>query len=114
MDVERLALVARRALPVDTELSFFYPSTEWEMAQPFDCWCGSVRCLKKIQGRPGWCGVVWCGVVVDSVALRYTHWHTLAYTGAKYMKPEDWEGRPMSKHIREMLIHEGILPPAAN
>lgn len=23
------------------DITFFYPSTEWEMAQPFDCACGA-------------------------------------------------------------------------
>lgn len=32
------------------ELTFFYPSTEWEMAQPFDCHCGTKNCLGTISG----------------------------------------------------------------
>jgi hypothetical protein len=32
------------------ELTFFYPSTEWEMAQPFQCFCGTTNCLGMIQG----------------------------------------------------------------
>jgi hypothetical protein len=32
------------------ELRFFYPSTEWEMAQPFDCCCGAKECVGKIDG----------------------------------------------------------------
>ena len=32
------------------ELSFFYPSTEWDMAQPFDCLCGAKECRGKISG----------------------------------------------------------------
>lgn len=31
-------------------LSFFYPSTEWQMAQPFECFCGEAACLGKIMG----------------------------------------------------------------
>lgn len=31
-------------------LTFFYPSTEWEMAQPFDCDCGTATCRKWIAG----------------------------------------------------------------
>ena len=30
--------------------SYFYPSTEWEMSEPFDCHCGSENCLKIIKG----------------------------------------------------------------
>ncbi|KAI3632505.1 hypothetical protein MIR68_009611 [Amoeboaphelidium protococcarum] len=50
VDVKAMNVVALRDLPVGSELTFFYPSTEWAMAQPFDCWCGYSRCLKKIQG----------------------------------------------------------------
>ncbi|KAL2759579.1 hypothetical protein ACRALDRAFT_2023751 [Sodiomyces alcalophilus JCM 7366] len=29
---------------------FFYPSTEWSMAQPFDCFCGASSCRGTISG----------------------------------------------------------------
>ncbi|KAK6955786.1 hypothetical protein Daesc_003430 [Daldinia eschscholtzii] len=32
------------------ELTFFYPSTEWDMAQPFDCLCGKPTCRGRISG----------------------------------------------------------------
>jgi hypothetical protein len=32
------------------DLTFFYPSTEWEMAQPFACNCGATTCRKWIAG----------------------------------------------------------------
>ncbi len=32
------------------ELCFFYPATEWAMAQPFECLCGTTSCIKQIQG----------------------------------------------------------------
>ena len=32
------------------ELVFFYPSTEWDMAEQFDCHCGVGNCLQKIRG----------------------------------------------------------------
>ncbi|CBQ69673.1 conserved hypothetical protein [Sporisorium reilianum SRZ2] len=32
-------------------LTFFYPSTEWHMSQPFECACGSsTHCLGRIDG----------------------------------------------------------------
>ncbi|EIW72258.1 hypothetical protein M231_04942 [Tremella mesenterica] len=31
-------------------LTFFYPSTEWDMAQGFECHCGASDCLKTITG----------------------------------------------------------------
>lgn len=31
-------------------LTFWYPSSEWEMAQPFDCTCGTSMCRGTISG----------------------------------------------------------------
>jgi hypothetical protein len=49
-DVERRSLVALAPIAPRDELTFFYPSTEWTMASPFDCVCRSTRCLKRIAG----------------------------------------------------------------
>ncbi|KAF8899614.1 hypothetical protein CPB84DRAFT_1924377 [Gymnopilus junonius] len=35
--------------PGDT-LTYFYPSTEWDMDQPFSCECGAKTCLGTIKG----------------------------------------------------------------
>ena len=45
-------VVQHRPLRKGDELSFFYPSTEWDMAQPFDCGCGASKAarLKRITG----------------------------------------------------------------
>ena len=32
------------------ELTFFYPSTEWEMASPFICLCGAPNCIHVVAG----------------------------------------------------------------
>jgi hypothetical protein len=45
-----MELVALRDIKAEEEFSFFYPSTEWTMAQPFYCYCGSSSCLQNIQG----------------------------------------------------------------
>lgn len=37
-------------LKAGDELTFFYPSTEWHMAQPFECLCGKEECKGKIAG----------------------------------------------------------------
>jgi len=42
--------VGPRGLQVGDELTFFYPSTEWDMAQPFDCLCGAPTCRGRISG----------------------------------------------------------------
>lgn len=47
-----IRVVKDRPLREGDELSFFYPSTEWRMAQPFDCRCGAPKgiCLNRMAG----------------------------------------------------------------
>lgn len=49
-DTSKQVVRILRQIEIGEELTFFYPSTEWDMAQGFDCLCGSNNCLKKIQG----------------------------------------------------------------
>lgn len=50
LDTENLLVVARRAIKAGEELTFFYPSTEWEMEAPFICLCGSANCIHVVAG----------------------------------------------------------------
>ncbi|KYC35995.1 hypothetical protein WA1_40320 [Scytonema hofmannii PCC 7110] len=45
-----LECVAARDIEPHEELSFFYPSTEWEMDKPFVCMCGSPQCVRIVAG----------------------------------------------------------------
>ncbi len=49
-DTTTMQLIALKQIKAEEEFSFFYPSTEWAMAQPFYCYCGSGYCLQNIQG----------------------------------------------------------------
>ncbi len=49
-DTDKMELIALRSIQPDDEMVFFYPSTEWKMASPFSCNCGSVKCLQTIAG----------------------------------------------------------------
>lgn len=49
-DTQVMQLIAVKNIEPGDEFSFFYPSTEWDMAQPFECLCGSEKCLKNISG----------------------------------------------------------------
>ncbi|MCX6622501.1 MAG: SET domain-containing protein-lysine N-methyltransferase [Acidobacteria bacterium] len=49
-DCRTMQLRAVRPIEPGDELTFFYPSTEWSMDEPFNCHCGSSRCLGRIQG----------------------------------------------------------------
>ncbi|MEO6583619.1 MAG: SET domain-containing protein-lysine N-methyltransferase [Ferruginibacter sp.] len=45
-----MQLVCIKDIVVGEEFSFFYPSTEWQMAQSFFCYCGATDCLQNIRG----------------------------------------------------------------
>lgn len=49
-DTDAMTLVCLQPIEPGTEMTFFYPSTEWEMNQPFLCQCGTPNCLQIIQG----------------------------------------------------------------
>jgi len=49
-DTTTMQLVCIKKIQPGEEFTFFYPSTEWEMAQPFVCNCGSDGCLQLING----------------------------------------------------------------
>ena len=49
-DTTSMFLIALKNIRVGDELMFFYPSTEWHMVQPFECNCGSPKCLGIIKG----------------------------------------------------------------
>jgi hypothetical protein len=57
-----MQLVALREIGIEEEMTFFYPSTEWEMVQPFNCYCGSHACLGQIKGA---------SYLTRSIAKRY-------------------------------------------
>ena len=49
-DTSSMQLVALKEIQPEEEMVFFYPSTEWEMTQPFNCYCGCSGCLGEIKG----------------------------------------------------------------
>jgi SET domain len=49
-DTTTMQLIALQELKEGDEFTFFYPSTEWDMAQPFVCNCSSINCLQLING----------------------------------------------------------------
>lgn len=52
-DMDAMEIVCLADISPGEELRFFYPSTEWSMAEPFDCLCGSPNCLGRISGASG-------------------------------------------------------------
>jgi hypothetical protein len=49
-DTTAMQLVCLCSIQAEEEFTFFYPSAEWKMAQPFNCYCGSAACLGEIKG----------------------------------------------------------------
>jgi hypothetical protein len=49
-DTEAMEVVCLEPIAVGEEFRFFYPSTEWSMAEPFDCGCQAPNCLHSIKG----------------------------------------------------------------
>ena len=45
-----LQVVALKEIHAEEEMTFFYPSTEWQMTQSFNCYCGSSDCIGQIRG----------------------------------------------------------------
>ena len=45
-----MQLVALKEIQTEEEFSFFYPSTEWQMTQSFNCYCGHAACIGDIRG----------------------------------------------------------------
>ncbi len=43
-------LVATRTIHSGDEITFDYETSEWDMAEPFHCLCGSPECRKLIRG----------------------------------------------------------------
>jgi hypothetical protein len=53
IDTSKGLVISNRDLSEGDAVTYFYPSTEWKLAQPFDCWCGSQKCLKTVSGAIG-------------------------------------------------------------
>jgi SET domain len=49
-DTAAMELVCLKPLEPGDELTFFYPSTELDMSQPFVCNCQDANCLQLING----------------------------------------------------------------
>ena len=50
VDTSRKQLIALKDLKSGDEVTFFYPSTEWCLAEPFECSCGTPACIGRVAG----------------------------------------------------------------
>lgn len=49
-DTSNGVIICLKQINRGDELTYFYPATEWTMAQPFQCSCGNSNCLGYIKG----------------------------------------------------------------
>jgi hypothetical protein len=63
-DVVGGVVVALRAIDAGEDLTCFYPATEWAMAEPFACRCGSVQCVGEVRGASAMDDAVLAGKVL--------------------------------------------------
>lgn len=49
-DTTAMQVVALQGIENGEEFTFFYPSTEWDMASPFQCYCNQPQCIGLIRG----------------------------------------------------------------
>lgn len=49
-DQSEWQIYALKRIAIGEPLTYFYPSTEWLMDQPFECTCGAPSCLRRIEG----------------------------------------------------------------
>jgi len=47
---QQLEVRAWQELKIGQEVTFFYPSTEWEMVRPFVCLCRAPGCIRYVAG----------------------------------------------------------------
>lgn len=50
VNTEAMAIEASARIRAGDELTFFYPSTEWELARPFICRCRAPQCIHLVAG----------------------------------------------------------------
>lgn len=49
-DTKNMKVICLKPISKGEEITFFYPSNEWKMNQPFHCNCNSLECLSVIRG----------------------------------------------------------------
>ncbi|KAI1343926.1 hypothetical protein F5Y15DRAFT_181930 [Xylariaceae sp. FL0016] len=95
-------LAGPSGLRAGQELTFFYPSTEWSMAQPFDCLCGAPSCRGRISGAndmtPAQLSGLWLNGHIRALLEEQTHGG-----GGGSSSPDD--ENPTARALRDALGH---------
>ncbi|KAJ1537753.1 hypothetical protein HK405_014379, partial [Cladochytrium tenue] len=86
VDVDARQVVAAHDIPAGAQLTFFYPSTEWDMDQPFRCWCAN-------KGGDAAAATATAGEGSLSCQVR----------GARHLAPADLAHHRFAPHIVRLL-----------
>lgn len=49
-DTTKSQFICIKQIKKGEEITFFYPSAEWDMDRPFDCLCKSLNCIGQVKG----------------------------------------------------------------
>jgi len=96
LDIPSLSFLAGpKGIAPGDELTFFYPSSEWAMAQPFDCFCGAATCRGRIDGAGNmtrkqlegvWLNGYIREMLADKEATGHAHGHEAQVNGVEGKK----------------------------
>jgi len=78
VDTTHRLVIAKYAIQIHDHLTFFYPSTEWEMAEPFVCQCGAANCLGWISGAKNLAAEMLTGYFLNQHIVEL-----MTYTGVR-------------------------------
>jgi hypothetical protein len=78
IDTSTLTVIAARNIAAGEGLTFFYPSTEWEMERPFVCLCGAAQCIGIVAGARF--------LPVDVLSRYFINRHVREMIGAQLMQ----------------------------
>ncbi|TPX52168.1 hypothetical protein CcCBS67573_g09924 [Chytriomyces confervae] len=104
VDVEFNVVAAAKEIAPGEPVTFFYPSTEWEMDQPFQCWCGS----PKFSIFGGGVGIVYISLIL---ILSFVVQCLMVVQGAKGMHKTQLDQFAVSKHILELAAERDSTNP---
>ncbi|KAJ3345809.1 hypothetical protein HDU83_003700 [Entophlyctis luteolus] len=97
LDVEHKIVAAAKDIRPGDAITFFYPSTEWEMDQPFECWCGAPNV------RLGFCYYVILLLLLAADHVSCVAQCLKEVKGAKFLDAKTLDKFAISKHIRRMV-----------
>ena len=98
VDTVHLAVYAAQDIRPGDELTFFYPSTEWDMARPFVCLCDAPECIRLVAGARF--------LSVDMLSRYYINPHICAMMSAALQPGMIASVDPIAAFFQQAPSHE--------